>query len=162
MAQPTERELRDAIVALVQAAAPTTRVYNRFRRPADGLISEFLELNTDDEHKVNVCFVRRFSFDEEVSSFDDEIASTETYLLFFYRGIENDIGDGTDSENWLQLLIETVRAAFKLPANRHLGFDGSVSQGGMRTESGFVDDSESFSWHCHRFVGRLTVSLEEC
>lgn len=162
MAQPTERQLRDAIVALVQAAAPDTRVYNRFRRPGDGNIGEFIELNVDTLSKINVCFVRRFSFDEQVSDFDDSISGTETYLLFFFRGIEDDIGDGTDSENWLQLLIETVRAAFKLEANRHMGFDGSVSQGGMLTESGFQDDSESFSWHCHRFIGRLTVSLEDC
>jgi hypothetical protein len=159
--QPTERQIRDAIVALVQVAAPDTRVYNRFRRPADGLISEFNLLNVDDDHKINVCFVRRVSFQEQVTSFDDPIAAIETYILAFYRGIEDDIGDGTDSENWFQLLIEAVRAAFKVEANKHLGFDNSVSQGGMTTESPFVD-SDDFSWSCHRFIGRLNVALEEC
>lgn len=155
----TERQRRDAIVAVVVAASARVKVYNRLRRPEGALISEFNTLNVDSASKINVCFVRRVSFVEEVSTFDDSIASVETYLLYFYRGIEDDDGNGSDSENELQLLIETVRAGFK--AAKYLGFDPGVSQGGMETESGFIDCND-FNWDCHRFVGRLNVTVSDC
>jgi hypothetical protein len=168
----TELDIRNAIVTLILSVAGAGRVYNRLRKPPGALLSEFNTLNVDDASKINVVFVRRVSFTEQVSSFDDPISSTETYELWFFRGVvdvaaadEPDPLVETNSESELQLFIENVRAAFKLPANRDLGLappDVMLSQGGMGTAAPLIDTSELGGYDCHRFVGRITVSIEDC
>jgi len=159
-----ELNIRNAIVALILSVAGAGRVYNRYRKPPFALLSEFNTLNVDDASLINVVFVRRVSFTDQVSSFDDPISSSEVYEIWFFRGVV-DAPDGADSESALQLFIENVRAAFKLEANRDLGLtpaDFRISQGGMGTAAPLIDTPELGGYDCHRFVGRLTVSIEEC
>jgi hypothetical protein len=167
-----ELTIRNAIVAFILGVAGAGRAYNRLRKPPGALLSEFNTLNVDDASKINVVFVRRVSFTEEVSSFDDPISSTEVYEIYFFRGVvdvaaadEPDPLLETNSESELQLFIENVRAALKLPANRNLGLTPAnfrISQGGMSTAAPLIDTAELGGYDCHRFVGRLTVDIEAC
>src|SRR6266404_1741117 len=117
--EPTlESLIRAAIVTTIQNAAGAGQVYNRLRIPANALLAELNILSTDDVNRINVVFVRRVSFTDQVSSFDDPISTSETYELWFYRGIV-DATDGTDSENALQNFIEYTRDAFR--TNKNIG-----------------------------------------
>src|SRR5690348_8858368 len=140
-----ELDIRNAIVALIQSVDTSAKVFNRLRLPASGLLAELNVLTVDDAGKINVVFVRRASFKDEVVGIPDEFSSaTENYELWFYRGIV-DATDGTDSESALQLFIENVRAAMRLDANSNLGisvegFD--VVRGGLTTVSSLVNTEE--------------------
>jgi hypothetical protein len=159
-----ELDIRNAIVSLIQGVSGAGRVYNRLRKPPSALLSEFTDLNVDDAARINVVFVRRVSFVEQASSFDDPLSSAEAYEIWFYRGVV-DATDGTDSESALQLFIENVRAALRLDANRHLSVSSPgflVSQGGLGTAAPLIDTDELGGYDCHRFIGRLIVSTEPC
>lgn len=159
-----ELDIRNAIVTLIAGVSGAGHVYNRLRLPADGLLSELHVLTVDDLDKINVVFVRWIALTPEVSSFDDPIAATETYEIWFYRGVV-DATDGTDSESAIVLFIHDVQTALQLFANRHLvlttpGF--IVSQGGMTTQSPLINTDELGGYLCTRFIGRLTVTVGEC
>lgn len=159
-----ELDIRNAIVTLIQGVSGAGQVYNRLRKPISGSLAEFTSLNVNDGTQINVVFVRRVSFVEQVSSFDDPLSSSEVYEIWFYRSVV-DGTNGTDSESALQLFIENVRVALRLDANRHLlvntpGF--LVSQGGLGTAAPLLDTDELGGYDCHRFIGRLLVSIESC
>lgn len=159
-----ELDIRNAIVALIQGVTGAGNVFNRLRIPADALLSELQILTVDDLNRINVVFVRWVALTPEVSSFDDPIAASESYEIWFYRGIV-DATDGTDSENELVAFIHAVQAELQLFTNRHLilttpGF--VVSQGGMTTASPLINTEELGGAACHRFIGRLTVTIGDC
>lgn len=158
----TERQIRTAIVDLILTVDGAGNVFDRLRKPSNALLSELNSLTVDDTEKINVVFVRRVAFSDEVSGFDDFIAASETYEIWFYRGVL-DADSGADSESQLQLFIENVRIAFRAATHLLLTTPGfMVSQGGMGTQSPLLDTDELGGRDCHRFIGRLMVSIAEC
>jgi hypothetical protein len=157
-----ELDIRNAIVSLIAGVSGAGPVYNRLKLAA--FLSDFNIQNVDDANKINVVFVRWVGFSEQVTSFDDPISQIENYEIWFYRG-RLDAPDGADSESELVLFIQNVRAALRDSANRHLVLTtpgNIVSQGGLSTGSPLIDTNELGDFVCHRFIGRMSVSVEEC
>lgn len=160
MPAPTERQIRDAIVAVIAANIGTGKAYNRVRFSDSD--AAYVKLYVDDDGRVHTYFVRRIAMRLETTNFDDIVSRTHIYEIRGLYGIVDSDTDDLASENIFQLELETIGAA--LDADKHLGFtDYFVSHSGFEIPLEMPDVVENFgSVKCHGVQARVAVRVEEC
>jgi hypothetical protein len=164
MPAPTERQIRDSIVALIASVIGTGKVYNRIRFARNN--AEYVALYTGavaegEPPLIHVYFVRRVAKRLEITGFDDIVARTHTYEIRGMRGLVDSDEDSLASENIFQAELEAISDA--LDADKHLGFgEPSVSHSGFEIPTEMPDVVELGDYKCHGVQARVSVRVEEC
>lgn len=154
----TEPQLKAALLALVTTAA-SGKVWGRIRFAKSD--ADYKLWYVDGNNRANVWFVRRTApVGSEVDGIPPSLISeTHTYELRYFTAIVDSDVDGEDSETFMQLEVENVRAAIN--ADFTLDFDPGVSHSGVQIGQ-MPAVAQLGDYAGHMAVCTVAITVSEC
>lgn len=174
-AEPTEQEIRDAIVTKVKTVitVPTEgRVWGRFRVPTPNNAKEYVDLYVPSRYKgqdappAHVWMVRHVGFTKvlanpsSIGAYSEIVGITHRYEIIGFRSKVDSEEDAEASENLFNADLMSISAA--IDADESLGFDAGVSHSGFEVPTDMPQLGALGDYSGHLVFARLSVAVAEC
>jgi hypothetical protein len=156
MANVTDVDVTNKLVAIVEAALPNARVYPWIRYPARDRDDEWIATFANSSGDVTAWMIGRIADDPQLSQMNDVVYELETWMLLGIRGVV-DTGDYTTTSSGIfQGEYNTVKTAIN--ADNSLAFGKcNISHRGLKALS--IKDGYFQGKLCHIADCRLPVEI---
>jgi hypothetical protein len=158
MANPTDVDVTNKLVTLIQAALPNAQVWPWIRYPASDRDDEWIALYTKQSNNADITawMLHRLADDPSVGQMNDLVYDLGTWRILGIRGIVDTGVYTTTSAGIFQGEYNSVKAAIN--ADNTLGFGPcNISHRGMKAVT--IQDGLFSGRLCHIAECRLSVEI---
>lgn len=156
MPNPTDVDVTNALVTLIEGALPNAKVYPYIRYPANNRDDEWIALFAASNGDITAWMVARFSDEPSVNQMNSLVYELETWKILGIRGIVDGSDYAHSSAGIFQGEYNAVKAAIN--ADSTLGFGPcNISHRGLKAPT--IQDALFTGRLCHIADCRLPVEI---